>query len=185
MKVTGTGWLIQWQYYQEKYSPADLERVKAALAPADQQELFGRAVLPVSWVDLGAIMSFMLAADRLLAKGDKGLIGDVMRYKAQKEFTGIYRFFLSLASPKTIMRRASVIWKKMYSEGEAVVLNETKTSIDIKVTELKTQPPYHDLSVVAYAEEVMRIAGWQNPRGEIKKSPRLGHDHMLIHYTWD
>lgn len=185
MKVTGTGWLIQRQFYAEKYAPADLEKVKEALAPADRQELFGRTVLAVSWVELGAIMNFMLLADRLLGKGNRELIGEIMRYKAQREFRGIYRFFLSLSTPRNIIRRASAVWKKMYSEGEASIENETKNSIDLVVKSLRTQPPYHDLSVVYYAEEVMRISGWQNPRGEILKSPQLGHDHLRIHFTWD
>lgn len=185
MKVTGTGWLIQWKYYQEKYSPAELEKVKAALAPADRQELFGRTLLAVSWIELGAIMNFMLLADRLLGKGNRELIGDIMRYKARQEFKGIYRFFLSLSTPRSIVKKASMVWKKMYSEGEAAVENETKNSIDLVVNNLRTQPPYHDLSVVYYAEEVMRISGWQNPRGEILKSPQLGHDHLRIHFTWE
>ncbi len=185
MKVTGTGWLIQWQFYQEKYSREELERVKAVLAPADRQELFERTVLPISWVGLSAIMNFMVLADKMLDKGKLELIGEIMRYKAQKEFRGIYRFFLSVTTPKTIVRRASVVWKKMYSEGEASVENETKNSIDLVVTDLRAQPPYHDLSVAYYAEEVMRIAGWQNPRGEVRESPRLGQNRMLIHFTWE
>jgi hypothetical protein len=185
MKVTGTGWLIQWLFYQEKYTPTELERVKAALAPEDRQELFARTVLPISWIELGAVMNFLLLADKMLGNGKLELIGEAMRYKAQKEFRGIYRFFLSISTPKNIMRRASVVWKKMYSEGEASTENETKSSLDFVVKDLHTQPLYHDLSVACYAEEVMRIAGWQNPRGELIKSPRLGHDQLRIHFTWD
>jgi hypothetical protein len=185
MYSKGAGFLAHLDFLQTHYGAEGIERAKADLSAEDRQELFGRTVLAVTKLRLQAVINFILAADRLLGRGDLRLYKESLRYKAEKEFRGIYKVFMSFVSPHFIIQRVGAVWKQMYSQGAAASEFVNDHSARLTLTDVPDMPKTHDLAVVVYAEELLRISNCKNPRGVIEKSVTQGDDRCTFLFTWD
>jgi len=108
-----------------------------------------------------------------------------LKYKANKELTGIYKFFVSMVSPHHIIKRASNVWKQMYNQGEASVEVIDDKNVNLKIVNAPDMPKYHEIAIITYVEEAMRISGCKNPRGILKKSIHNHDDCCLIRFNWE
>lgn len=123
--IKGTGWKGVYEYLLKVGGPEGIDKVKAALSKEDQ-EIFTKPILPISWIDFGAYMRFLLTADRVLGKGDMQLIKDANIYNANNDLKGIYKMFISFISPQTILRNAGMVWSRYYDSGKLTVEWEGK-----------------------------------------------------------
>jgi hypothetical protein len=183
MRVWRAGWMIQLNFFHSHYSLYDIERVKSVISDQDREELFGYPKDP-KWIDLQSVMHFLESADRVLGKSDLGVIRECMRFKARREFGGLYKVLLGLTSPESIIRRGFQAWKHMYDQGETNVELNDKNMVLIRITKLIDQPDHHLESIVFYCEEVLRIAGAQQITIQVLKSYQSGDDQILLQFRW-
>ncbi len=181
----GAAWHSHYAYFLEKFGPEKMDEVKARMVPGNIELLFGKPIVAISRVSLDAVMDFLVSADKLLGTGDKTLIRESLRKKARTEIKGIYKVFVSILAPETIIRRAANVWKHIYQQGEVAATKKTDKIIEMKITEFAEMPLEHDFSVVVYIEELLRMCNCKNPRSRIIKSYSRGDDQCLFEFEWD
>lgn len=184
-KIKGTGWLGIYDYFVNTYGIDRVERVISTLSQEEQVALTGELILPISWVDLGAYMHFLIAADRILGKGDFELIKKANAYSANKDIRGIYKIFTNFVSPRFIIRNAGKLWSRYFDQGKLVLIREEKKGMTLKLTDFPDIPLHHELDQQSFMEECYRISGGKNIQGTHPKCIARGDDCCLFEFTLD
>jgi hypothetical protein len=182
--VRGTGWKNNEKFILEQYSRVGYERIVAALGEKDQ-EIFLHNAGHLKWLDCGAFMRFMLAADKVVGQGDMEVVKAASIYCARKDLGGLYKVFIAMTSPRVILRNATQLWGKYYDCGEMTMVYEKEKSAGLKLTNFPDVPLYHEFNLIPYMLEAGRFAGAVNPQGTHSKCMARGDDHCLFEFTWE
>jgi hypothetical protein len=142
-------------------------------------------MLPVSWLNYGTYLNFIFTADKLLGKGDSALVRASAVFTASQHFKGIYRMFISLASPLFVARKSAQVWRQYFDIGRAELTVGEEKHAELKLTEYPDIPLHHDLSHTPFMEEILRISGAKNPKGTHPKCMARGDDHCLWDFRWE
>jgi hypothetical protein len=184
-KMKGTGWKGNIDYILEVAGEEGLERVKAELSEEDRHKIFGQPILPYSWIDYNAYMRFMMLADKMLGQGDLAFFKAATMYNARKDLTGIYKIFISFASPKVILRNSAKVWHQYFDSGDmSVELMEDK-KVNLKLVEFPDIPLHHDVAQTDFIKEALRISGAKNVQGTHPKCIARGDEHCIYEFTWE
>jgi hypothetical protein len=181
--VKGTGWLSVKEFFQKKIGDEKLNQLIAKLDETDQKAL-SKLVLPSSWVDYKAHINFLLKADEVYGKKDGVLIAEANVYAAQKDFSGIYKFLLSLLSPGLIVKSTGLLWKSFYDQGEAKSEKPNATTMRLIISNFPDIPLHHELENTPYIEEMMRMAGTKNPKGRHTHCIARGDAQCIWEFSW-
>jgi hypothetical protein len=110
----------------------------------DYSELFERKILPVSWVDYGSYFNYLKALDKTIGQGDLNLIKEIASITSEKNFKGLYKLFMSLLSPKAILKKIPNIWKIQHDQGTCSLIWHSDKIVDLVVTDWEP-PKDHEL----------------------------------------
>ncbi len=183
-QLKGTRFLDVKEYLALEYGQAGLERLFKALTPEDQA-FFSRPITAISWIDYGAYMRYVLKADKVLGKGDTQLITETAKYACQKQFKGIYKFFISFTTPEFVLKRVTQVWRQFHSQG-TLTLDKSGPGLGVlKLVDFPDIPLYHDLSHTPYMAEILRLSSAKNVKGSHPKCIARGDDHCLFSFSWD
>jgi hypothetical protein len=163
MNFKGTGWITMIKYFNECHTPEDREKLKAALDDKTRELFESNYVLPFSWIDYGTYIKTMVTADKVIGRGDFELIKQINYFTARQDIKGVYKFIVSLLSPKTVIQAAGILFKQIFNKGTLVLENLTSNSATIVMKEVDDIPLHHDVDQGAYIEEILKIAGAKNP----------------------
>ncbi len=98
---------------REMLDAETLERVIAGM-PEDAQRLFTHPPLSTSWVDDAQIAAVMRALSGVMSKAQFKELG---RRQMERDMTTTYKVLVRLATPKTIVKRAPLIWSTYTENG--------------------------------------------------------------------
>ncbi|MEW6515546.1 MAG: hypothetical protein AB1439_01395 [candidate division FCPU426 bacterium] len=182
--VKATRWLDVQEFIAKTYGSDGVRSVLDSLAPEDQA-LWRQKIVPVMWLDYGAYLRYMFAADKVLGKGDYSLIDASARYTARKHFSGIYKFFISLTSPHFVIKRAAQVWRQYFDVGKMEVIEEKDHLSILQLSEYPDIPLNHEFSHTPFMEELVRMSNGKNPRGKHPKCMARKDEYCLWEFTWE
>lgn len=182
--VKASRWIDVEQFLLKNYGPGGIEKVVAALSPSDRA-LFQQKIIPIMWLNYDAFLRYLFTADKVLGKGDHSLVTASAQYTARNHFSGMYRFFISLASPHFVIKRASQVWRQYFDVGQMEVLDVQDKSSTVKLTGFPDIPLHHDLSHTPFIEEILRMSSAKNPRGKHPKCMARKDDACVWEFTWE
>jgi hypothetical protein len=159
MKVKGIAWIVMMKYFSEHHTPKDIEKLKAALDQESRELFESKYVLPFSFVDYGTFLKIQLTADKVIGRGDFELVKQLNYYSARHDVHGVYKFIVSLLSPKTAFQALSKLLNQFYDKGKLHLENATSNGVTIIIEDAPDIPLYHDIEQGAYVEEIVRMAG--------------------------
>jgi hypothetical protein len=107
-------------FVRTRYGPGAHARVLAAL-PAATAAALAAEPRATGWRPLQEVVAYMEAAQALFAPGDAGFFREIGRFagKADRDWRGVKPMLSDLP---TAARMASVLWRTLFDEGEAEVL---------------------------------------------------------------
>jgi hypothetical protein len=181
--VKGVAWKQSTEYLVKIGGPDVVARIIKTMGPEDQA-ILSKTILPITWLDYGAFIRFMLAADKLLGKGDYQIVRDASIYNAQKDFQGIYRIFFSLTSFKFVVTSMQKFYSQYNDPGKTSVTWDSDHSGDFTVMDYPDIPLHHELDQLPYMEECGRIAGCKNIKGTHPKCIARGDDRCIYRFIW-
>jgi hypothetical protein len=184
MNVKGTAWIAMMKYFNECHKPEDLEKLKAALDEKTRELFESNYVLPFSWIDYGAYMKIMLTADKVLGRGDFEILKKINYFSARHDVKGVYKFIVSLLSPKTVLQASSKLLGQYYDKGHLSIENLTSNSATIILKEAEDIPLYHDIEMSAYVGEVLRMAGTKSATWSHSKCMARGDSYCRFDLSW-
>jgi hypothetical protein len=183
--LKGSAFLAELEYLFHQYGADGLERVKAALSPQDLQALFGTRVLSSTWVDYNAAIRFILTADRVLGKGDLQVVRDAGRYCAQHNFSGIYKFFISLTSPRFILDNAHHVWRLYHDAGNVTIEWCGEKNATLFIRDFPDMPLHHEWDTIPTLEETIRMSGGKNVVILHPQCLARGDEYCLADVSWE
>lgn len=159
--VKGTGPLAVYEFLKQRFGDQCLVKVKETLSPEDQK-LFDKPILPVTWVDFGFYMRMIVAADKLLGKGDMKIVEEAARYNMNKNFRGVYKILVSFVSPTFVIQRAHLVWRQWFDSGEMKVQVTEPGRARATMAGFSDIPPNHEYNLTPSIDEIMKISGGKN-----------------------
>lgn len=184
MNTKGTAWIGLMNYLNENFSVAEISKLKSFL-DNEAKELFEKKILHTSWIDYATYIKTLVIADRILGRGDLGLIRQVNYYQARTEVKWPYRILISLLSPKTVINSGCKIYRQYYDKGKSTAVNLTAHSVTFKIEDAPDIPRYHDVELEAYFEELLRMAGTKNIKWINHKCIAKSDPYCLDEVTWE
>ncbi|MCD4813135.1 DUF2378 family protein [bacterium] len=184
-KMKGTGWIGNMEYLEKIGGAAGMEKIKAALLPADRALIFNSPILSYTWLDYGAYIRMMLVADKVLGQGDYRIIKEATRHNARKDISGIYRVFFSLLTPRGIFKNTAKVWHQYFDTGEVAVEFPDDKAARLTLTEFLDIPLYHEIAQNAFIAEMLVISGAKNVIAKHPQCIARGDDHCIFEFTWE
>jgi len=103
--------------YAEKHIPGGAHAVAAAMRDPALREFFERKFLAASWYDVFPMVPVWHACAKLLHQNPTDFLRERMRYQAESDIHGVYRFLLKLASAKSIALRLPRVMQQYFDFG--------------------------------------------------------------------
>jgi hypothetical protein len=146
-------------YVTERATAEQLERIKGQLGEAARALLFETPILAMSYVDYGAVIELLLAADKVMGKGDLELLRDASRQNQRKNLGGIYRTLVSLASPDFVIERASKLWERYHDTGRLSAEKYGTHAVKLTLRDYPGIPMHHGPEIEGAFEELINLTG--------------------------
>ena len=185
MKTKGTNWIAMKDYLHKTFTAEQLKTLNEALDDESKRLFNDRTILQVSWVDYSVYMKILIVADRILGNGDLELLRKANYYCARRDISGVYRFLVSLVSPKTVINALGKLLARYYDRGTLTVEDLKSNSATIIIEDAPDIPLYHDAEMAAYVGETLRMAGAKNPKFAHIECMALGDPRCRFKVTWD
>lgn len=182
-KVKGTSSGANREFVLQKATREQFQTVLDSL-PEHEARLFSRPILPAAWVDHHAHLRFILAADRILGRGDGELVKAAAVYCARKDLKGMYRLFMSFTSPHFIIKNAGRVWRQYYDQGNLVLEEVQEKSGRMRLDDYPDIPLQHDLENTAWVEECLRMSGCREPVGRHLQCRARGDRTCTWEFSW-
>jgi len=158
VRVKGTALLSTKQFLAERYGPADLARVLAALAPAER-ELIDRRLQAGLWYDFEHWITLCETAARVLNAGDLELCREMGRYGGLKDLRVAVPHLLTTGDPLLLARFSPQLWSLYYDSGVVAIEDERVDGFDLLVHEFGMPHVGHCLRVAGWIDASLELFG--------------------------
>jgi len=185
MRHKGSAFIINREFILENSGAEALANIQAAMTEQDRQELFGKPILPVSWVDLGALLQFLAAADKIIGTGNGAMVGEGAARSAEKFSKGFYRLIISLASPEKLINGFPRAWQQLFDEGTVAIEWKSKKNCVVKISEVKQMPALHEIGISASLIRMLSLTGAKNVRFKHERCSTHGDPYCELEFEWD
>jgi ribosomal protein S17E len=110
---------------------------------------------------------------------------DVGRFHADFALKGVYKLFLILINPHLLVKSASKIYSKYYSESEYVILyNKNKKAVS-QIRNYPEKDIISETSMGAYTKRGLELAGANNVTAKKTKSFARGDEVIEYVFEWE
>ena len=171
-------------YVQEAYGEAGVERLKAALTPATREALYSETLLPTDWLELDACVEWTVMMDKIFGTGDLTTCGAMTRHVTVHHFSALYRATLSGTTPKEMLVKTSRLWLRYYDRGDSIVEFPSEHVALKRILSAPDLPLHHQVFIVPYYEELLRLCGAHEPHARHAQCVALGADSCVTEIRW-
>ena len=168
VKVKGAAIKACVQFVIETYGRKRLAEV-FAVCSAETREDFEAQVLVSAWYPVEHFEDFVVAADRLLGKGDLQLAAEMGRFSASYGVNVVYKLVMRIGTPEFAMRKGSAFWGRYYNSGR------------MEMVSLGKGHGAYRLYDFGYMSDVfcIRISGWMERFTELTGVDSVRVEHTL------
>lgn len=182
--IKGSSFTRTQEYFERIGGKEGAEKVLQSLSEEDRQ-VIKTAWLPSSKYSFDTLMRWRIAGDKILGKGDLALVRNITEYAADKEFKGIYKLFISLASSKFVIERAPLLWGMYMDKGKCSTKLLGDKKFDVIVEEYPDPPLHHDIIFATYVLKGIEISGGKNPRQKHSTCVLRGDSFCTYSAEWE
>ena len=168
----------------ERSTPSQLEQIKAQLSPAAIAALYGAPIPAVAFVDYGAVMQLLLAADKVIGKADLALLREASFKNQESNLNGIYKALLPFASPVFILQQASKLWQRYHDTGRVTAERVSPNHVIIKLLDYPGIPQHHGPEIEGAFEGLLHHAKVKAVTTQHTKCVNQGAPHCEWELTW-
>jgi hypothetical protein len=186
VKVKGTAISGRLGYARRRGGEEAVQAIVAGITDRETRELLadGKALKSV-WYPFSALVDITVGIDRRFGKGDLGIVQEVGGDVAEADLNGVYKLFMSFASPHYLVDKAASIWRNYYDSGELVVIDRGERFAVLELRDFATPHRAHCLSVLGWMVRSLKLTGCKNVRGEHLKCRCLGDATCTWRGDWE
>lgn len=133
--------------------------------PQETQQLIRRTLVAVEWVPLEQWSPFMNAIFEQACRKDEHQYRRLLRAVCKRDFTTVYRVYLNTPTPQVVLDKSPSIWSAYFDTGTLTIGTTQnvlgRERITLEMRGLETTNPIHAITMQAYFEQLMLMAGAQ------------------------
>src|SRR5262249_4274505 len=138
--------------------------------PIETQQLLRRTLVAVEWIPLDDWAPFLTQLYERTCRRDEKAYRKFFRAVCKRDFSTVYRVYLSQPEPEIVLNKLSNIWSPYFDSGsltlaprsskEAEIDEESPpTVIALEMRDLETSHQLYAITLQAYLEQLMVMAG--------------------------
>ncbi|MBN1596502.1 hypothetical protein JW933_11305 [candidate division FCPU426 bacterium] len=182
--IKAIGFITIAQYISEYHGAEISEKIKNTLEGKDQEALFAKNPLPISWIDYGAYIRYLITADKILGNGDLKMAEKLVSYEVNKNFKTIYKMFVALATPTLLFAKTPMMFKQYFDAGKMSAEVIGKNQVDFKLADFPNVPLHHEFHFHVVFTELGKMAGGKVTEARHAKCLARGDEYCISHLTW-
>ena len=166
------------KFLQQDLTKEQFDQAVAALPPDDAALVQGRIL---SSLHVPEVMLNRLTDAAAKAKGeDLEKFGRRAGLAELTDSIGLYRVFLIVLTPPSLISKVSTFWSQIHNTGSLVVLDQSKTHVRFQLKDFPSERPH-----------CARLSGWCQGLAELTKvkNVRIMHDKCMTrgaaHCEWE
>jgi hypothetical protein len=183
VEVKGTGLISTRDYFKEVHN--DRYQEWLAKLPSESGKLYSNTISSTEWFPVKDALYHPLkeAADMFFG-GDISTAGmEVGRYSANQGLKGVYKVFLIIAKPQTLMRAAKRIIALYYKGVSVEVTDSQKNSLVFSATQIYPGQNEMDYRIIGWCQRALELANCENVKYQIVKPIAPGM--FSVKLSWD
>jgi len=149
------------KYVKETYGREGIQKILDNLADEDKKVMEGKFE-SMHWYPGSAFVKFISIADKVCGEGDYKVCYMTGREVAEYIFGGVYRMFLEIGKPHTVIRRGPLAWRLMNSTGELEIEILQEDFTRAKLVGFEDYSKAHCWHVVGLFQRVIELSGARN-----------------------
>lgn len=114
--MKGIGFVNVRQYVLDKFGEAAWRATLGQMTAADRTMV--ESVVAVGWYDTYLFARLLRAIDKQCGRGDFGLLNEVGRYEAERDYNRALRMLLRVISPSSIFSGHARLWNHFQDKGK-------------------------------------------------------------------
>jgi hypothetical protein len=170
MEVKGTAVEILPKFVVKRFGKEYLNRWKDLLSEEAREE-FSSGILSSRWYPLKSLLVDPTSRLGELLYGSD-LIGalEIGRFSAEYALKGVYKLFVKLGSPETLIARASTILPTYYRPCAMEVVEVSSGRGTVRITDFAEMHPIIELRIKGWIEKALELSGCNNINVAIPRS---------------
>lgn len=171
-------------YVQEEYGDAGVARLKAQLSRETRDAIYSETLLPTDWLELDRCVDWTVALDEVLGTGDLTTCAEMTRNITINHFSALYRPILTGTTPNEMLVKTSRLWTRYYDRGESIVEFPAANHALKRILHAPDLPLHHQVFLVPYYEELLRLCGAREPHARHVQCVALGAEECVTEIKW-
>lgn len=106
-------------------------------------------------------------------------------YSADKSLHGIYRVFVKVASPSTLIKKAAQLFQTYYSPSNIQTEQVEKNHYIVKFSEFDPPSPYIEYRVMGWIIKALEICGAKNIHMSVKHHAHTRNEFSELLVKWE
>ena len=172
------------KYVKTTYGDEGLAKVIEAM-PEEYRKHFSGDREPMQWYPMKGQEAFMHATEKTFGKGDYQECAKIGRFSCEDAFGGLYKMFLEMGKPHTIIRRGPLAWRLINETGELEIEVMSEQETKAKITEFEDPDKCHCWYLVGYFEKILELSGGKNVKVKELQCMLEGADCCEYEATWE
>ena len=170
MEAKGTAVETLPRFVMNRFGKEYLNRWMDSLSEEAREE-FSNGILSFQWYPLkGLLVDPTLRLCELLYGSDLEGAVEVGRFSAEYALKGIYKLFVRLGSPESLIKRASTILPTYYRPCAMEVVEVSNGGGTVRITDFREMHPIVELRIKGWMEKALKISGCNDINITISKS---------------
>jgi hypothetical protein len=184
MKVKGTAVETIPLFIKSKFGEQGFKRWLDAQTPTSH-EIFRSSILASAWYPVkdGLIDPTLKFCELFYGGRMDGAI-EQGRFSAEHGLKGVYRLFVRLASPETLVGKASTIMPTYYEGSAMEVIEKGNGAAKVRITRFETPHSVIEHRMKGWMERALEMSGAKSPKAEIAASMAKGSPHTDFLVSW-
>lgn len=134
--------------------------------PVQTQNLIRRTLIALEWVPLEQWAPFLQAIYEHICHKDEPQFRRLMRAVCKRDFSTLYRSYISQASPQSVLDKLDTIWASYFDSGSLSLAPELPEpgaqKHTLQMRDLETGFSVYAMMMHAYLEQLMFMTGAKN-----------------------
>jgi len=184
MEVKGVSVISTRDFVSTKFNTEDYNSWLKSLS-AESLSIMNGNLLASNWYPyVRAMLEPTKAVCDLFYGGSMRGAEEIGKFSADKSLHGIYRFFVKVASPDSLLKRASNIFQSYYNPCRIELIKEGERMYVMKFSEFDPPSPFVEHRVLGWVEEALSICGANSVRTSIRKNAQNKGDFSELYINW-
>jgi hypothetical protein len=185
MEAKGSSLISTREFVRLNFGEEGLKKWIDSLS-GEGRKIFSSAIISTNWYPLKAGLTEPTSKIcGMFYNGNMRGAWDAGRHSADTGLKGIYRFFIQVASPQFIIKKASTILPTYYKPSTMKALEVGPAGAIVEIREFKEISDVIEARVGGWIEKALEICGCKNINVAFTKSLLRGDDCSQFVIKWE